>query len=157
MDNDLAVLMAVLGAYIIVVVVIALVVYVLSSLAHMKALKALGYDKAWMAWIPFAQQYALADAAADHQDSVHLFGSVSVPAVLYKFWWILWIVLPFVPVIGSLASTVVLVVFLGNCYVKIYARLDGTSEQEQQVIGYLSGFLTSIAIVKFRAGKSNTK
>lgn len=76
---------------------------------------------------------------------------------IYKFWWILWIVLPFVPVIGSLASTVVLVVFLGNCYVKIYARLDGTSEQEQQVIGYLSGFLSIIAIVKFLAGKYNTK
>ena len=39
----------------------------------------------------------------------------------------------------------------------IYARLDGTSEQEQQVIGYLSGFLSIIAIVKFLAGKYNTK
>lgn len=155
MDNDVTFWIAILGAYIVAIVVIGLIVYVLSSLAHMKALKALGYDKAWMAWIPFAQQYALADVAADNQQSVHLFGSISVPAVLYKFWWILWIVLPFVPVIGSLASTVVLVVFLGNCYVKIYARLDGTSEQEQQVIGYLSGFLSIIAIVKFLAGKYN--
>lgn len=155
MDNDVTFWIAILGAYIVAIVVIGLIVYVLSSLAHMKALKALGYDKAWMAWIPFAQQYALADVAADNQQSVHLFGSISVPAVLYKFWWILWIVLPFVPIIGSLASTVVLVVFLGNCYVKIYARLDGTSEQEQQVIGYLSGFLSIIAIVKFLAGKYN--
>lgn len=156
MDNA-AVLLAVVGAYLMVIIVIALVVYVLSSLAHMKALKALGYDKAWMAWIPFAQQYALADVAAGNQDSVTLFGSVSVPAILYKFWWILWIVLPFVPVIGSLASTVVCIIFLGNCYVKIYARLEGTSEQEQQVIGYLSGFLVIIAIVKFLIGKYNTK
>lgn len=156
MDN-VALFLAVLGAYLAVFLVIGLVVYVLSSLAHMKALKALGYSKAWMAWIPFVRLYAFADVAADNQDSVHMFGSISVPAVLYKFWWVVWIVLPFVPFIGSLASTVVLVVFLGNCYVKMYARLEGTTEQEQQVIGYLSGFLPIIAIVKFLAGKYNTK
>lgn len=155
--DDVAVLLAVLGAYLMVFVVIALIAYVLSSLAHMKALKALGYDKAWMAWIPFAQFYALADAAADNQQSVHLFGSVSVPAALYKFWWALWIVVSFIPVIGSIAAFAIIVIFLGNCYVKIYARLDGTSEQEQQVIGYLSGFLSIIAIVKFLAGKYNKK
>lgn len=155
--DDLAVVIAVLGAYLMVIVVIALVFYVLSSLAHMKALKALGYDKAWMAWIPFAQQYALADVAAANQASVTLFGSLSVPAVLYKFWWVVWIILPFIPIVGSFVSTVWLIVFLGNCYVKIYARLEGTSEQEQQVIGYLSGFLSIIAVVKFLAGKYNTK
>ena len=156
MDN-VALFLAVLGAYLAVFLVIGLVVYVLSSLAHMKALKALGYSKAWMAWIPFVRLYAFADVAADNQESVHMFGSISVPAVLYKFWWVVWIVLPFVPFIGSLASTVVLVVFLGNCYVKMYARLEGTTEQEQQVIGYLSGFLPIIAIVKFLAGKYTTK
>ncbi|MDE7478210.1 MAG: hypothetical protein K2M91_09725 [Lachnospiraceae bacterium] len=155
--GDAALYLAVLGTYLVVVLVVMLVCYVLTSLAHMKALKALGYDKAWMAWIPLAQQYALADVAAGNEDNVTLFGTLTVPATLYRFWWILWIVLPFVPFIGGLASTVVMVVFLGNCYVKIYARLDGTSEQEQQVIGYLSGFLVIIAVVKFLVGKYNTK
>lgn len=50
-----------------------------------------------------------------------------------------------------------MIIFLGNCYVKIYARLDGTPEQEQQVVGYLSGFLSIIAVVKFLAGKYNAK
>lgn len=154
---DTVAALAFLGAYMLVLLVIVIAYYVVSSLAHMKALKAVGYDKAWMAWIPFANYYALADAAADKQDSVNLFGTLSVPAMLYKFWWAIMIVLYFVPVIGSLASVVVKVVFLGNCYVKMYARLDRTSEQEQQVIGYLSGFLTIIAVVKFLAGKYNTK
>lgn len=155
--DDVTVWLAVIVAYLGVIIVIGLIYYVLSSLAHMKALKALGYDKAWMAWIPFAQQYALADVAAANQSSVPLFGSVSVPAPLYKFWWAVWIVLSFIPIIGSIASVVWLVVFLGNCYMKVYARLDGTSEQEQQVIGYLSGFLSIIAVVKFLAGKYHTK
>ena len=46
---------------------------------------------------------------------------------------------------------------LDHSYVKIYARLGGASEQEQQVIGYLSGFLQIIASVKFLAGKYNAK
>lgn len=155
--DDLTVLLAFLGAYLLIILVIVAVCYVLSSLAHMKALKALGYDKAWMAWIPFAQQYALADAAANNQETVTLFGSFSVPAMLYKFWWVLLFICPFIPFIGTLASTVVMIIFLGNCYVKIYARLDGTSEQEQQVIGYLSGFLVIIAVIKFLAGKYNAR
>lgn len=155
--SEWAVLLAFLGAYLLVILVVLAVCYVLTSLAHMKALKALGYDKAWMAWIPFAQQYALADVAAGNQESVTLFGTLSVPAMLYKFWWVLWIICPFIPVIGTFATTALMIVFLGNCYVKIYARLDNTSEQEQQVIGYLSGFLVIIAVVKFLAGKYNAR
>ena len=155
--NDFAILLAFLGAYLFVILVILVICYVLTSLAHMKALKALGYDKAWMAWIPFAQQYALADVVAGNQDSVTLFGTFSVPVMLYKFWWGLLFICPFIPVVGTLASMALTIIFLGNCYVKIYVRLDGTSEQEQQVIGYLSGFLVIIAVIKFLAGKYNAK
>lgn len=153
MDSSYAALIAVLGAYIVVILIVGIAWYVVSSLAHMKALKAMGYSNAWLAWIPLGQWYALADAAADGQEKVTLFGNLSVPAMLYKLWWIVWIVISFVPVIGSLAAMVVFIVFLGNSYVKIYARLDGTDESAQQVIGYLSGFLTIIAVVKFLAGK----
>ena len=45
----------------IVVVLIVIAWYVVSSIAHMKALKALGYDKAWLAWIPYGVFYACAD------------------------------------------------------------------------------------------------
>ena len=91
------VVIAILGTYVLVALAILVGGYVLTSIAHMKALKALGYDNAWMAWIPFAQQYALADVAAGNQETVMLFGSLSVPAMLYKFWWVLWIVLMFIP------------------------------------------------------------
>ena len=149
--------LAFLGAYMAVVIVIGLAYYVVASLAHMKALKALGYDKAWLAWIPFANFYAYADSVTKGQDSVTLFGNLSVPVMVYKLWWIASFVAPFIPVIGTLLSTVITVIFLGNCYVKMYARLENTPEQDQQVIGYLSGFIGIIAVVKFLIGKYNTK
>ena len=149
--------LAFLGAYMVVVLVIALAYYVVASLAHMKALKALGYDKPWMAWIPFANYYAYADSVTQGQESVTLFGNVTIPVMVYKLWWIASFVAPFIPVIGTLLSTVITVIFLGNCYVKMYARLENTPEQDQQVIGYLSGFLAIIAVVKFLVGKYDTK
>lgn len=163
MDNT-AFLIAALGAYLVVILVIGIACYVIASLAHMKALKAMGYDKAWMAWIPYAQQYALADAAARGQENITLFGSVSVPAALYKFWWAVmlavqvlgWIISPLVSLM-SLVSLALQIIFLGNCYVKIYAELDGTDEKDQQVIGYLSGFLVIIAVIKFLFGKYESK
>lgn len=161
---DEVALLAALGAYLVFILLIAVVCYVVSSLAHMKALKAMGYSRAWMAWIPFAQQYALADAAAKGQENVALFGSVSVPAAVYKFWWAIMlaaqIIGAIVAPISSLMSLVAFalqIVFLGNCYVKIYAELDGTDEKDQQFIGYLSGFLVIIAVCKFLFGKYESK
>ena len=160
---DEVALLAVIGTYLIFAVILLIVCYVLTSVAHMKALKAMGYDRAWMAWIPFAQWYACADAAtAGNQGDVKLFGSVSVPVSLYKFWWAIWLVFQivgqfFLTGVFSLLSTVVQVVFLGNTYVKMYAQLDGTDESDQQVIGYISGFLAIIAVFKFLFGKYKSR
>lgn len=160
--DDVAILAA-LGAYLIFALIILVVCYVLSSLAHMKALNAMGYDKAWMAWIPFAQWYACADAAtAGKQDDVKLFGSISVPVSVYKFWWVLLIAFQilgrfFLGSLFSLLTTVVQIIFLGNTYVKMYAQLEGTDEKDQQVIGYVSGFLVIIAVFKFLFGKYNKR
>ena len=83
-----------------VILIIAIACYVIFSYAHMKALKALGYDKAWLAWIPYGCTFACADAAAKDEDPVELFGSFTVPALLFKLWWILLLVLGFLPFPG---------------------------------------------------------
>ena len=59
---------AILGASIGVILLCLVVVvacYVLYAVSHMKALKALGYKNAWLAWIPYGVFYACADAAAE--------------------------------------------------------------------------------------------
>lgn len=42
-----------------VILIIAIACYVIFSYAHMKALKALGYDKAWLAWIPYGWHFCM--------------------------------------------------------------------------------------------------
>ena len=120
-----------------VILIIAIACYVIFSYAHMKALKALGYDKAWLAWIPYGCTFACADAAAKDEDPVELFGSFTVPALLFKLWWILLLVLGFLPFPGWLSN------------VLMFAELDGKTESEEQVLGCVSGFLPIVAVFKF--------
>lgn len=135
--------------------IIIIFLYVFMSLAHMKALKALGYDKAWIAWIPYGSYYGLADAVCDNEEKVTLFGKFEIPSILFKLWWILPIVLFFLPLGNAytLITRVIYIIFLGCTYAKMYARLDGKTEQETQVLGCVSGFIPLIAGCKFLAIK----
>jgi len=155
--SDYAGLIAALGIYLIFVLVIVVAVYVLYSISHMKALKALGYDKPWMAWIPFANYWALAEVALNGEESMNLFGSFSVPAIAFKLWWVVAYVVMFVPGVGNFLYFVVAIIGLGTCYIKMYARLDGKDEKDVRVIGYLSGWIPLIAMCKFLAGKYDAK
>lgn len=150
--SDLALFTGLGIGIILFLLVIAVAVYVLYGISHMKALKALGYDKAWMAWIPYACYYAFADAVTGDDDQVRLFNSFNLPSIVFKLWWIVPLVFTFVNLnstVESVITTVMNIVFLGCTYAKMYARIDGKSEQDEQVLGCVSGFLPIIAVVKF--------
>ena len=135
--------------------IVGIFLWVFMSLAHMKALNALGYDKAWIAWIPYVSYYGLADAVCESEEKVTLFGKFEIPSILFKLWWILPLVLVFLPLGNAYAliTRVIYVIFLGCTYAKMYARLDGKTEQETQVFGCVSGFIPLIAACKFIAIK----
>ena len=136
-------------------VVISILYYVFSSFGHMKALQALGYDKAWLAWIPFGVYFACADAVSGNDEKVMLFGKFEIPAIIFKMWWIIPIVIFFLVAAGiripllHILNVAVRFVFLGYTYTKMYERIDGKTEQDSQLLGLLSGFIPLIAAVKF--------
>ena len=137
---------------IILVVVIAVAAYVLNSISHMKALKALGYDKAWLAWIPYGVYFACADVVTNGEEPVRLFDKFEVPAIVFRHWWIVPVAFLFIPLNETLVNVINFVlnlVFLGCSYAKMYARLEGKQENETQVIGCVSGVFPIVAIVKF--------
>ena len=83
-----------------------------------------------------------------------MFGSFSVPAFVFKLWWIvpLVVALPFVPFpggLGRLLTFALNIVFLGSIYAKMFAALDGKTESEEQVLGCVSGALPIVAVFKF--------
>ena len=109
-------------------------------------------DKAWLAWIPYGVFYACADVVTGQDEKVKLFGSLEIPAIVFKLWWIIpvaFLLLPLNATIENLITLVLDVVFLGCTYAKMYARLENKQENETQAIGCVSGFIQIIAVVKF--------
>lgn len=133
-------------------IVLIIAAYVLYGISHMKALKALGYRNAWLAWIPYGCYYACADAVSGNEEKVKLFDSFDIPAMIFKLWWVLLIVLDFIPLNDTAVSIIKFalnIVFLGCTYAKMYARLENKAEKDEQVLGCVSGFLPIIAVCKF--------
>lgn len=126
--------------------------YVLSSIAHLRALKALGYDKAWLAWIPYGCYFACADAITSEEDTqVSILNKFSVPTMLFKLWWVALIIVPMLNLNSSLSSVVIFalqVVFLGHTYATMYALLDETSLEDNTVIGIVSSIIPFVVIYK---------
>jgi hypothetical protein len=121
----------------------------------MKALKALGYNKAWLAWFPpLGLYWALADVALDLDGEYDMeICSFCIPGLVFKLWWLIAIAVSFIPVAGTILNIVLIVICSGTCYRKIYAKLDGKDESEVRVLGYLSGLFPIIAAFKFLTGK----
>lgn len=131
---------------------LGLVYYVVSSYAHMKALRRLGYDKAWLAWIPYGVWYACADAVTDSESPVQLFGKYEISVSIFKLWWLASLAMMLLQRDGSMATLINLAlqfVFLGHTYAKMFAALEGRTEEEMRAVGCISGVLPIVAVVKF--------
>lgn len=137
--------------FLVVTLIVSIALYVFNALAHMKALKALGYQNAWLAWIPYGNYYGYADAVSQGEEKVMLFGKVGIPALLFKLWWILPLALGFIleGEVYTVLVRLINIVFLGYTYTRMYARIEGKTEEETTLMGCVSGFLPIVAAIKF--------
>lgn len=131
--------------------IIAIAVYVVSSLAYMKAMKMCNYAHPVAAWIPFWRDYAIADTSCDGRDTVSLFG-LPCPALLLKLYWLITLALSFVlsgSSIGNLLVYIINAIFLAQIFITLFARFEGKEEPDCRVIGIVAGLLPIVAWVKF--------
>lgn len=130
--------------------------YIFESATHAKVLRILGYEKAWIAWIPYVRNYGLACATSSPQDSyVTIFkGKIRLPITVYKLWWILPLaLLALAPGnLGNVALGITFLMngfFLGGSYAKIFSLVEGSSENDNATIGIVCGVFPIVAMVKF--------
>lgn len=135
--------------------VIVLIFYVLYALSHMKALKALGYNKAWLVWIaPIGLYWALAEVAMDLDGTYDMeVLSFRIPGTVFKLWYLIAVAVSFIPAVGGILNLVLTIICAGTCYIKMYAKLDNKEERDVQALGYVSAFFPVIAVFKFLTGK----
>ena len=134
--------------------IISIAIYVWSGIETHKVLKHLGYKNAWMAWVPYANRYAVADVIRGDDDQTEVLGH-KVPALLFNFWWLAALVVLLVPTIGYLCYVAMSIICLGTCYKDIFARCENKQPEEVSSVAYIAGFLPIIALIKFTGYKFN--
>ncbi len=135
---------------------IAVALYVVEALAIMRVLTILGYANSWMAWIPLLNYFALARVTADENGNTRIFG-FELPNMVFSFWWIAWLAVGYIPNVGNFLGLVVRVICLGTCFIYIYSRVENKPESEVQALGYVSGLIPIVAIVKFLSYDKNLR
>ncbi len=138
-----------------IILIVTLICYVLYSFSHMEALKALGYNKPWLAWFaPLGLYWALAAVSLDLDGEYNMeVLSFEVPGIVFKLWYLIAVAVSIIPLAGTILSIILTVICAGTCYIKIYAKLDEKDESEVRTLGYLSALFPIIAVFKFLTGK----
>ena len=91
------------GIALLVVAALSFMFYVFHSIALHRALSFCGYGSPWLAWIPVAKQFALADCATHGMGTVPV-GSAEVPGWVFRYYWALSYVALIIPYGGWLVS-----------------------------------------------------
>ena len=136
--------------YVVIVLVLAAAVYVWISFVTYRALQSAKYEKAWMAWIPYARNYALADVTKDEGDKTRVLNAFEVPNWCYQFYWVIPLVLAFVGLPSGLEwilNIACSVIFAGTIYTKLYAWHDKVSEDDKRTLGIVSGIFPIVYLV----------
>ena len=155
--ESLSTLLEIGGAAIFLSLILVVAVYVAYCLAWSRVLHMYNYKNAWMAWIPYAQYYALADAAFEKKDKIK-FLSWEVPTFIFKFWW----VVPIINLFVSNASMTYAVMFaqslcLGTVFAHIFAKAEGKTYDDMKFFSLVTGWFPIIAMIKFFGYKKNLR
>lgn len=132
--------------------------YIFSSAANAKALRKIGYDKAWLAWVPYLRYWAIADATKDEGHSTKIYGRYNIPNTLYTLWFALLLVVnvidggltAWIPAtLGTIIDIIIMGLLLGGAYAKVLARITNKPERECFVFGMWSGVFPIVAAIRF--------
>lgn len=139
-----------LGGFVIVLIIIgifALAAYVLTAYPLYKILKAVHYELAWLAWIPFCQYFTIVMAFNyKNEPNMQIFG-LSVPRPAAGFASLIGIVLSkIIPIIGNLFP--ILAVLINGCILaEMYDVCEDHEPGSNLAMGIISSLIWIVQIV----------
>lgn len=130
--------------FVLIVFVLAFIWWIVSSIAYMKAFRLCGHKNPWAAWVPLYNLVVLAECTGEEE--VNIF--TPIPMYIFKFWWVAYFILVFIPYINIL-SLVLSAVCKGYCYNKIFKRLKKSDDSLWTILGCISAFIGLIPVIIF--------
>lgn len=107
----------------IIYVIIAFIIYLISVVTNYLALKRVGYDKAYLAFIPFVNMWALTQVCYSQDGYIEIFGK-KINKTLFDFYWAIMLVVSSIPYIGGIAALLLRFFGVGKCMEDLYTRMD---------------------------------
>lgn len=128
---------------------IGIAYYIWQSLEFYWLFKMCSYSNAWMAWIPILRYYALAEVTGDASGQTRLYLiNQDISTDLFRFWPILTLVVSRINGVGGILELLLTILCLGSCFTTVYSKFENRHPDEMKVLGYLSGWLPIIGVIK---------
>lgn len=142
--SDLGSALAITGGVILFVLLIIVGAYLLGAFATRRVLLYFGHERPWMAFIPVVSTIACVQCMqTDAEGNVALFGQ-NIKRDIFQWYPLITIVVAFVPVIGSLVSTVANIIANAHMYKDL---LSAESGQDEAVLAWVSAFIPIVWLV----------
>lgn len=137
--------------------ILSLVIYVLNSYPLYMILKSVGYEMAWLAWIPFCKYFAIAMAFnTKNEPNITLFG-LALPRPVAGFASLIGVVLSsIVPVIGGVFP-ILAILINGGILCEMFDVCDDREPGANMGMGIISSLIVFVQIYQFfkYMGKAN--
>lgn len=142
--------LGIIGIFIAIIAgIISLVVYILNSYALYMILKAVGYELAWLAWVPFCQYFAITMAFnRNNEPNINLFG-LQIPRPVAGFASLIGFILGrIIPVIGGVFP-ILAVLINGAILCEMFDMCDDREPGTNMGMGIISSLIIFVQIYQF--------
>lgn len=121
--------------------VICLILYLVASYARYRYLKVRSYEKAWMAFIPIANIWALVEATYGNRERVIIYGW-DAPAIVLKLWpmvtYVLALIINMIPPIGNILSILLYVLNVAVLVMIFKDMMENLEKPQDNVIAVVA-------------------
>ena len=129
--------------------ILGIAYYIWQSLEFYWLFKMCSYNNAWMAWIPILRYYALAEVTGDGMGQTRLYLiNTDISTDIFRFWPILTLVVSRINGVGGILELLLTILCLGTSFTTVYSKFENRSSDEVKVLGYLSGWIPLIGVIK---------
>ena len=129
--------------------ILGIAYYIWQSLEFYWLFKMCSYSNAWMAWIPILRYYALAEVTGDGMGQTRLYLiNTDISTDVFRFWPILTLVVSRINGVGGILELLLTILCLGTSFTTVYSKFENRSSDEVKVLGYLSGWIPLIGVIK---------
>lgn len=129
--------------------VVFVVSYLLQAFSIYYILKNMSYQNPFFAFIPFLNIYALSSIVPYYtDDKVYVTAEIGIKKELFRFWWLIAILLAMIPAVGWILSLIVRILCYTRIIQYVYAVFDKRREEEEIVLAVISSIFPIIFFIK---------